>query len=115
MLFNGRSRKFKSIIMWNAFGPIQQMKLIHNCLWKTIWWWTESNWAQKECLSKLEDVKDFPGGPVVETSPSKAGATGLIPRRGVKTPCALWPKNQNIQQKQYCNKFNKYLENGPHF
>lgn len=57
MLLNGRSRKFKSIRMWNAFGPVQQMKLIHNCLWKTICWWTESNWAQKEGLSKVEDVE----------------------------------------------------------
>ena len=25
----------------------------------------------------------------------------------VKIPHALWLKNQNIKQKQYCNKFNK--------
>ena len=27
-------------------------------------------------------------------------------------PCRQ--KNQNIKQKQYCNKFNKDLKNGPH-
>ena len=26
---------------------------------------------------------------------------------GPKIPPALWPKSQNIKQKQYCNKFNK--------
>ena len=56
----------------------------------------------------------FPGGPVVKASPSNAGGAGLIPGRGAKIPHALWPKNQNIKQKQYCNKFNKDFKNGPH-
>ena len=30
---------------------------------------------------------------------------------GTKIPHTLWPKSQNIQQKQYCNKFNKDFEN----
>ena len=38
--------------------------------------------------------------------PSNAGGTGLIPSQGAKIPHALWPKNQNIKQKQYCRKFN---------
>ena len=42
--------------------------------------------------------RDFPGGPVVGTSPSSA--------EGAKIPHAARPKNQNIKQKQYC-KFNK--------
>ena len=58
----------------------------------------------------------FPGGPVVETSPSSAGGcTGLIPDQEAKTPLALWPKNKNIKQKQYCNKFNNDFKNSPHF
>ena len=57
---------------------------------------------------------DFPGGPVVKTSPSKAGGAGSIPGRGAKIPHASWPKKQNIKQKQYFNKFNKDLKNGPH-
>ena len=49
--------------------------------------------------------RDFPGGPVVKTSPSNAGGEGLIPGRGAKIPHALQPKNQNIKkQKQYRNK-----------
>ena len=56
----------------------------------------------------------FPGGPVVETSPSNAGGAGSIPGRGAKFPHASGPKNQNIKQKQYCNKFNKDFKNGPH-
>ena len=57
---------------------------------------------------------DFPGGPVVKTSPSNAGAAGSIPGRGAKIPHALGPKNQNIKQKQYGNKFNKDFSNGSH-
>ena len=54
------------------------------------------------CLKWIS--RDFPGGPVVETSPSKAG---LIPTQAAKIPHAPWPKNQNIKQKQYCEEFNK--------
>ena len=59
-------------------------------------------------------MRDFPGGPVVKTLPSNAGGVGLIPGQGDKIPHGLQPKNQNIKQKQYCNKFNKDFENGPH-
>ena len=51
--------------------------------------------------------RDFPGSPVVKTSPSNAGGVGSIPGRGAKIPHASWPKTQNLKQKQYCNKFNK--------
>ena len=37
--------------------------------------------------------RDFPAGPVVNTSPSNAGS---IPGRGAKIPYALWPRNQDI-------------------
>ena len=56
---------------------------------------------------------DFPGGPVVKTSPSNAGGAGSIPGRGAKIPHASRPKNQNIKQRQYCNKFNTDFKNGP--
>ena len=54
-------------------------------------------------------MEDFPGGPVVKTSPSNAGV-GSIPGQGAKIPYASGPKNQNTNQKQYCNKFNKDLK-----
>ena len=57
---------------------------------------------------------DFPGGPVVRTSASSAGGVGSIPRQGAKIPHALQSKNQNIKQKQYCNKFKKDFKNAPH-
>ena len=44
---------------------------------------------------------------MVKTLPSNAGDAGLIPGQGAKIPHALRPKNQNIKQKQYCNKFSK--------
>ena len=44
---------------------------------------------------------------MVKTLISNVGGVSLIPGWGVKIPHAPWPKNQNIKQKQYCNKFNK--------
>ena len=35
---------------------------------------------------------DLPGGPVVETSPSKAGCVGSIPDLGAKLSYVSWPK-----------------------
>ena len=56
---------------------------------------------------------DFPGGPGLRPVFQCRGA-GLIPGQGTKFPHALRPKNQNIKQKQYCNKFNKDFKNCPH-
>ena len=50
---------------------------------------------------------------MVKTSPSNAGGAGSIPGQGTKIPHTSWPKNQNIKQKQYCNKFNEDFKNGP--
>ena len=58
--------------------------------------------------------KDFPGGPVVKSSPSSAEGTGSIPGWRAKTVHTSGPKNQNIKQKQYCKKFHKDFKNGPH-
>ena len=71
---------------------------------------------QETFNKNLEEQKkrDFPGGPVVKTSPSNAGGLGLTPGHGAKIPHALWLKNQNIKQKQYCHKFNEDFKNGPH-
>ena len=51
---------------------------------------------------------------MVKTSPFNAGSMGSIPGQRAKVPHALWPKNQNIKQKQCCNKINKDFKNGPH-
>ena len=59
--------------------------------------------------SKIINFWDFPGNPVVKTSPSNAGNTSLFPRWGAKIPRASGP-NKNIEQKQCCNKFNKDLK-----
>ena len=55
-------------------------------------------------------IRDFPDSPVVKTLPSNAGGVGSIPGWGAKIPHVSGPKNQNIKQKQYCNKFNKRLQ-----
>ena len=64
-----------------------------------------SNLGQR--LKRDEKEKKEESGPVVKTLPSNAGGAGSIPGWGAEIPCALRPKNQNIKQKQYCNKFNK--------
>ena len=43
---------------------------------------------------------------MVGTLPFNAGGEGSIPGREAGIPCASGPKNQNIKQKQCCNKFN---------
>ena len=58
--------------------------------------------------------RDFPDSPVIKTSPFNAEDMGSIPDRGTKIPHALRPKNQNIRQKQYCNKFNEDFKNSSH-
>ena len=57
---------------------------------------------------------DFPGSPVVETSPSIAENVGWIPGQEAKILHISSPKNPNIKHKQYCKKFNKDFKNGPH-
>ena len=49
-------------------------------------------------IGRDETVEDFPGGPLVKTSPSSAGGVGLIPGPGAKLLHALWPKNQNMNR-----------------
>jgi len=44
---------------------------------------------------------------VVKPLPSNAGGMGSIRGLGAKIPHASQPKNQNIKQKQYGNKFKK--------
>ena len=56
---------------------------------------------------RKDEIWDFPGGAVVKTSPSNAGGAGSIPGWGVKISHASRPGDQNIKQRQYCNKFNK--------
>ena len=50
----------------------------------------------------------FPGARVIDTMLSSVGGEGLIPGWRRKIPHA----NQNIKQKQYCNKFNKDFKHG---
>ena len=56
------------------------------------------------------EYRDLPGGPVVKTSPSSAGGVGLVPGQRAKIPHASQPKQQNMKQKKYCDKFSKNLK-----
>ena len=64
------------------------------------------------CLKSYH--RDFPDSPVVRTLPSNAGGAGSIPGQGARVPHASQPKNRNVKQKQYCDKFGKDFKNGPH-
>ena len=70
---------------------------------------TQSPPSSSNVIQKLRKTSswDFPGCPVVKTSPSNAGDMGSIPGQGVKIPHASQSKHQNTKQKQWCNKFNK--------
>ena len=63
--------------------------------------------TEEENVAREEMRRDFLGSPVVKTSPFNAKGAGLIPGQGTKIPYASRAKNENIKQKQYCNKFNK--------
>ena len=41
---------------------------------------------------KQSQLWDFPGGPVVKTSPSNAGGASSSLGQGAKIPLASWPK-----------------------
>ena len=58
-------------------------------------------------------IEDFPRGPVFKARPSNAEGAGSISAWETKVPHASRPKNQNIKQKQSCNKFSKDFKNGP--
>ena len=45
---------------------------------------------------KISEDWDFPGGPVVNTSPSRARGTSSVPGWGAEIPHASGPKNQNM-------------------
>ena len=53
---------------------------------------------------------DFPDGPVIKTSSPNAGGECLIPGQGAKIPHTSWAENQDMEQKQHCDKFNKDLK-----
>ena len=79
-----------------------------------VWPWAICFTSLRTCELKRTLGRGFSGGPVVKALPSNAGGAGSIPNQGTKMPHASWPINQNVKQKQYCNKFNKDLKNGPH-
>ena len=55
--------------------------------------------------------RDFPGGPVIKTSPSSAWGVSSISGQGAKN----MPQSRKTKtQEQYHNKFNKDIKNGPH-
>ena len=63
--------------------------------------------------SEIKNIlNDFPGGPVVKTLPFNVKGESSIPGWGAKILHALWLKNQNMKQKQYCTNSIKTLKVG---
>ena len=62
--------------------------------------WSNCYAESKLLRMRLEEgrLRDFPGGLVVKTLPSKAGGVGLIPSWEAKIPHTSQPKNQNLRQ-----------------
>ena len=54
-----------------------------------------------------EEDRDFPGGPMVKTSPSNSRRASLISGQGSRIHMAQGQKTKNIKQKQYYDKFSK--------
>ena len=67
-----------------------------------------------DLLSSTKHPRDLPGGPVAGISPATAGSAFSVPGWEARIPHASWQKDQTIEQRQCCNKFNKDLKNGPH-
>ena len=84
-------------------------------------WGTSCYFVDCKCLKistitkeKIFRLGNLPGGPAIKTLPSSAGSEASIPGWTAKIPHAMWPKHQNIKEKQYCNKFNKDLKKKKH-
>ena len=71
----------------------------------------------QSAIGKHQNLKGrvAPGGPVVKTSPSNVGDVlqSLVGEQRLYIPPGQ-KKNQNVKQKQYCNKFSKDFKNGPY-
>ena len=65
-------------------------------------------------LSFLMLISGLSWQPSGEDSAFQRKDCGFKPGWERKIPGALGPKNQNMKQKQYCNKFNKDFKNSPH-
>ena len=61
-------------------------------------------------MVKVNSTWDFPGGPVVKTSPSKAGGVSLIPGQGAKIPDGK-PKKKNNNNKPQTENTNSIVTN----
>ena len=77
-------------------------------------WWQKKKKNLNKILANqiqkyIKRIEDFPGIPVVKASPFTAGVWVQSLMGELKIPHASQSKNQNIKQKQCCNKFNKYF------
>ena len=71
--------------------------------------WSElGKWAKR---GQKNQKRDFPGGPIIKTSPSNTEGIGSIPGWGAKISHASRPKRATLKTVRYCNKFNKDFKN----
>ena len=71
----------RGVLVRTALGRVQTGKSLACC------------WKDGKTVSRRKQ-RDFPGGPVVKTSPSNIGGAGSIPGWEAKIPHALQPKSQ---------------------
>ena len=92
---------FIAVCLWNAFLSL---------------WVHSFNQLRGENLKQKALIRDFPGSPVVKTSPSNSEDVISNPGQGVNIPHAFWPKQQqqqiqSIKQKQYYNNSRNTFKN----
>ena len=78
--------------VWECWSPL--------CCWQS--------WDEKQVN------RDFLSDPGVNTLLSNARSAISILIWELRSHMPHGQKNQNVRQKQYCNKFNKDFKNGPH-
>ena len=93
----------KPVCVWSAGAPVESSEGAWGSPGQPTLWspTSEASFTDFTKLSfmiemKLEDG-NFPGHPVVKTSPSSAGGVSLIPGWEAKIPHALWLKNQKVK------------------
>ena len=77
-------------------SPRCQVKMCLSCLARK---YLNSTYREREGNTQKCLMRDYPGGPLIKTSPSKAGGAGSISGQRTRIPHASQPKNQSINNR----------------
>ena len=107
--FSGYFREELEQRIWGKGPPGKPDRVLFSYTYRKqpVWWMTRPG-------RPMEVFQGLPWCTSGWDFPSNAGGEGSIPGQGAGIPHASLPKNQNIKQKQCCNKVKKDFKNGPH-